>query len=333
MPAQLLPAATQRGTREVPRGCWRRTLAALAAPLALLAAGCTLLPTSAPGTRYPPGLPPRAELTQVPFFAQDQYQCGPAALAAALGYAGVARTPQQLVDQVYVPQRQGSLQPEMLAATRRAGLIAYPLEPQLGAILREIAGGNPVVVLQNLRFDLFPSWHYALVVGYDLDRHELVLRSGTEPRLVLDERDFERSWTKAGQWAFIAVPRGQLPVTATEDEFVAAAASLERASPEDARAAYQLALYRWPDDLAARIGLGNVAYAQHRLAEAQAHYQRAAQTHAGSGDAWNNLAQVLHELGREQEALACALRAVAIGGPRQANYRETLQSIQTAPAR
>src|SRR5690606_15890104 len=58
-------------------------------------------------------------LDNVPFFAQDEYQCGPAALATVLVADGVEVTPEELVDQVYVPARQGSLQIEMLAAPRR----------------------------------------------------------------------------------------------------------------------------------------------------------------------------------------------------------------------
>jgi hypothetical protein len=281
----------------------------------------------------PAGLPSRAELKEVPFFPQDEYQCGPAALATALSFAGVPRSPQDLTAQVYLPERNGSLQAEMMAATRRAGLLPYRLQPDLGAVLQEVAGGHPVIVLQNLRFEYLPKWHYAVVVGFDLESHDAILRSGREPRLVEGLRDFESSWSKAGHWAFTVVPPGQLPVTAREEDFVSATADLERVSPQGAREAYLAALAKWPRDLVARIGLGNVAYGSHRLPEAEAEYRRAAQEHADSADAWNNLAQVLHELDRDADALAAAQRAVAIGGTRQQTYRSTLQSIQSSGPR
>lgn len=299
----------------------------------MCASSCTSLSPADLGTTVPAGLPMHVELAQVPFFPQDEFQCGPAALAMALNYSGVARTPQQLVDQVYLPQRKGSLQPEMLGATRRAGLIAYPLEPNLGAILQEVAGGHPVIVLQNLLFAYFPRWHYAVVIGYDLASHELILRSGTQERLVVRERDFKSSWGKAGNWAFTVVPPGQLPATAGEEAFVAAVASLERVSPQAAREAYGVALGKWPDNLVARIGLGNIAYGLHRLPEAEVQYRMATQEHADSADAWNNLAQVLHEMGRDEDATAAAQRAIAIGGPREHSYRSTLEAIQSVPSR
>ncbi|MET0987939.1 MAG: hypothetical protein ABW034_21275, partial [Steroidobacteraceae bacterium] len=67
----------------------------------------------------PDDLPERVELEQVPFFPQAEYQCGPAALATVLEAAGVATTPDALVPIVYLPARKGTLQTELVAATRR----------------------------------------------------------------------------------------------------------------------------------------------------------------------------------------------------------------------
>jgi tetratricopeptide (TPR) repeat protein len=311
----------------------RRVAEIVCLGLACLAlGGCALLPAAAPAPTYPPGIASRAELTAVPFFPQEEYQCGPAALAMVLQAAGVARTPEQLSREVYLPAKEGSLQSDMLAATRRAGLVAVILPPNLGAIVQELAAGHAVVVLQNLGFDVFPRWHYAVVVGYDLRRHELVLRSGDRQRLVVSEGGFDASWSKSGRWALLAVPARELPASVGEDGYVAAAAVLERVAPDRAREAYELVLSRWPQDLVARMGLGNLAYGARDLGKAEAQYRLAAAEHADSGDAWNNLAQVLHEQGRDGEALAAAQRAVAIGGPRLQAYRETLSAIGVAPA-
>lgn len=294
----------------------------------LLAACASLTPA---GYKDPAisGLPPRVELESVPFHAQDKYQCGPATLAMALGSAGVERRPESLRDEVYLPRRNGSLQPELLAATRRAGLLPYPLEAKPESLLAEVAAGNPVVVLQDMGLlPLRSRWHYALVVGYDLGTGEVILRSGPEKRLVMGISDFDRTWARAGRWAFVALPPARLPATAREDEFLAAAAALERVSPGAARQAYGAALDAWPANLTARLGLGNVAYRLRDLERARTAYQEATREHPESGDAWNNLAQVLHELGHGPQALAAARRAVALGGPRQKTYETTLSGIK-----
>src|SRR5690606_40435641 len=116
-------------------------------------------------------------LDNVPFFAQDEYQCGPAALATVLVADGVEVTPEELVDQVYVPARQGSLQIEMLAAPRRMGRLSYPLLPELQQVLDEVASGRPVLVVQNVGLQRLPQWHYAVVVGYGLGGDVVTHRS------------------------------------------------------------------------------------------------------------------------------------------------------------
>lgn len=299
----------------------------LAAAGALALAACASLPPGDWGNPATDPLPERAERQDAPFHPQEDYQCGPAALATALGSAGIRRGPEELAGEVYIPARQGSLQPEMLAAARRSGAVAYRLAPAPRALLKELAAGHPVVVLQNLRFDWAPQWHYAVAVGYDLPAQQLALHSGREQRLVMDLGDFDRSWAKSGRWAFVALPPDRLPATADEAQYVAAAVALERVAPTAAEAAYRTALGAWPRNLIARIGLGNTAYRRGDMAAAETAFRRAATEHPESGDAWNNLAQVLHERGKTAAAREAAERAVAIGGPRLPIYQRTLEAV------
>ena len=297
----------------------------------LLLGGCATPQLAALQAKPPPGLPERTEITATPFHPQEDYHCGPATLAAVLQHAGVAANPEALARQVYIPGRKGALQAEMLAAVRRHGLIAYRLNPRLEDVLREVAAGTPVVVLQNLAFDFSPIWHYAVAIGYDLPREAIVLRSGTTERLVMTLANFERTWARGEHWAIVAVPPRRLPVTAVEERYVAAAIGLERVAPQAAREAYASALARWESNLLALIGLGNTAYGMKELAAAEAAYRQATREHPEAADAWNNLAQTLLDLGRKDEALAAARRAVGLGGPRLAIYRATVKSIVDAP--
>jgi tetratricopeptide (TPR) repeat protein len=298
---------------------------------AALLAGCAAPQVSNLIERRPADLPAATEIAGTPFFAQADYQCGPASLAALLVYAGRAVTPESLVSQVYLPGRKGSLQAEMLAGARRHGLVAYPLAPRLEALLEEIAAGTPVLVLQNLALDWAPLWHYAVAIGYDLDERVLVLRSGVTRRQLMRLDTFEHTWARSGYWAMLALPPGRLPASAAEQAYVAAVAALERVDPAAARRAYEAALARWPQSLAAELGQGNASYATHDLAAAAAAYRRATERHPASADAWNNLAQALIELGHRDEALAAARRALALGGPRLPTYRETLEHILQRP--
>jgi len=273
-------------------------------------------------------LPQRAELDSVPFYPQEEYQCGPAALAMLLEAAGKPVSPDALRSQVYLPERQGSLQVEMLAAARRNGFVAVELNPKLSDLLAEIAAGNPAVVLQNLALDWAPAWHYAVAIGYDLEERQIVLRSGTERRLQMPLSTFERTWQRGGYWAMLALPPGRFPASVSSAEYLGAVTRLEKAdSSGQAHAAYQRALERWPDQFTALMGVGNTAYRVGDLEGAERAFRRATVVYPRSAAAHNNLAQTLADLDRYDEALAEARVAVGIGGPLEEASVRTLDAI------
>ncbi len=323
-----------------PRG-WRRTPgAAGAAVMALLLAACATPQVSELDRRFPlaaqaaaSALPVRADIGNVPFFPQAQYQCGPAALAMLARHAGLPTTPDELTDQVYVPGRQGSFQVEMLAAARRQGLVAYPLRPQLEDLLREVAAGHPVLVFQNLSLPMAPVWHYAVAIGYDRQRRTLVLHSGETERLEMSLSTFERTWARAGYWSMVALPPSRLPATAQPEPFVSAVAGLERVRPAAAQAAYEAAVAAWPGQPAAWLGWGNTAYALGDKVAAAQRFEATVRQHPGFADGWNNLAQVRMELGQWTAAREAAARAVALGGPRRAAYQALLDRIEAGAGR
>jgi tetratricopeptide (TPR) repeat protein len=292
-----------------------RLLRVAALLLAVLAAGCAVQ-TQALRSAAPAGLPARAELAATPFFPQTEYQCGPAALATALGSAGYAAQPAQLAEQVFLPARTGTLQIEMIAGARRQGAVATRLPATLEAALREVAAGTPVVVLLNLGLSWYPAWHYAVLVGYDLEAGEVLLRSGTTQRAVMAMRSFEHTWTRAGAWAFVVTRPGQWPATAEPRAIVEAALGFERAAaPAEAAQTYRSALQRTGPDLTLQMGLGNSLYARGDKPAAAQAFRRAAEDHPGNAPAWINLASTLTELGDAAAAVDAARRAVALSDP------------------
>jgi len=275
----------------------------------------------------PRDLPTRIELADTPFFPDDSHFCGPAALATSLSAAGLPTQPESLIGQVFLPGREGSLQIEMLAGARRRGAVATMIPGTLEALLRETAAGHPVVVLQNLGLSWAPSWHYAVAVGYDLDAGHMLLRSGPTKRQALSLRTFEHTWNRSQRWAFVALPPGRLPVSATEAEATRALVAFERNAPPAASAqAYRSGLERWPDNATLAMGLGNVLYAAGDKRGAEAVFRRTAEAHDLAA-AHNNHARVLLELGRRTEARRAAERGLAVAGPLRATLLETLEAI------
>lgn len=164
-----------------------------------------------------------------------------------LNASGIKIEPETLVSQVYIPSKKGSLQIEMLASIRRQGRIAYELQPQLIDILREIQAGRPVLVLENFNTGFSQTWHYAVVVGYDLNREELISRSGINRRETLSFNAFEYVWKQGGYWALVVLPLDELPATARENQFAQSVLALEESGHlSHAKIAYQTLVKRWP---------------------------------------------------------------------------------------
>ncbi len=291
----------------------------------LVLAGC-----ASPRLSREADLPRRVELSDTPFVPQTAHHCGPAALATVLAMAGMAASPEDLASRVYLPARKGSLPLDMLGGARRGGAVAATIAPDLDTLLATVRDGHPVVVLQNLGLSWYPVWHYAVVVGHDLDRREIVLRSGTTRREVLSLRTFDITWARSDRWAMVVVrPGTPPPIGVSRDAYAEAVLALERLRlTREAQDAYSVGIARWPDDLQLAVGAGNTAYALGDLEAAESALRRAVARHPTADAALNNLAHVLMERGALDEAEATALRAVAIGGPRQATAVATLDEIR-----
>jgi hypothetical protein len=274
-------------------------------------------------------LPRQHELTKTPFFPQELYHCGPAALATALNAIDINVTPDQLVPEVYIPARQGSLQIEMLAASRRHGALSVKVAPRLDAVLKEVAAGNVVVVMQNLGLSWAPSWHYAVVVGYNLEQEKVWLRSGTFERFEMTLSTFQRTWARSEYWAFVALKPGSLPASDDPDAVAKAIVAFEKNSnKKDAYLSYDAAVKRWPNHLVLLMGLGNSAYALGNYSHATSAFRDVTAAHPDSAAAHNNLANMLMMLGDAKAAKLAAEKALTVVGDDQAMRVQIVKTIE-----
>jgi hypothetical protein len=274
-----------------------------------------------------PGGPDKAMVAEVPFFAQEELQCGPAALAMMLNWSGIAIQPSDLTSEVFTPDLKGSLQSALIGATRRHGRVAYPITGS-EALLAEVSAGHPVIVLVNLGLSWYPKWHYAVVIGFDFEREMIILHSGLTANEHLNSRVFLNIWRRSKYWGLLVLPPDRLPAIADEGEWLEAVAGLERTDRwQEAAEGYSTALNRWPKSFVAWMGLGNSRYSLHDLSGSAEAFRQAALLQPENGIPFNNLAQVLHNQGKREEALASAQRAVDLGGPLLDSFRQTLEEI------
>lgn len=280
------------------------------------------------------GLPGSVDLDGTPFHPQQRYQCGPAALATVLSASGATVTPEALVPEVYLPGRQGSLQPELVASTRGHGRLPYVLPPSADVLFATIADGVPVLVLQKLGAGPFPGWHYAVLVGYDAGEEHVLLRSGTTRRKVMSAQQFLATWDRGGRWAMVALRPGDVPPVPDFANYMTAAAGLEAVGrAEDARLSYQAAMREWPDQALPQLALANLAYARGDLAGAERGFNAAARLDPADAAARNNRAEVLRQMGCATAARheVERARALAADGPLEATVVATARQVAAMP--
>jgi ABC-type bacteriocin/lantibiotic exporter with double-glycine peptidase domain len=143
--------------------------------------------------------PPRQQrlIPDLPFFAQEYLQCGPAALAAVLNHHGQNTTPQEVARDIFRPQV-GTLTLDMVLHARRQGLAARWYDGSLSDLLRAVEAEKPLIVLLDQGVGPVENNHYAVVAGYAPDG--VVLNSGRTEHLVTDWGRFYRQWRRAGRW-------------------------------------------------------------------------------------------------------------------------------------
>lgn len=244
----------------------------------------------------PGDTPTRAAVAEVPLIKQQDFFCGPASLAMVLQWSGMEVTQTEIAAQAFSSAAEGTYLADMTGAARRRGQLVVGIStfPEL---LNEIAAGHPVIVFQNLGLSWVPKWHYAVVVGYDLENRKIFLHSGELDRMTMPIRLFERTWRRGEHWALVVLPPEQMPASDDQWEILRAAAALERTGHTvAAEKIYANGFLRWPRNWIWPYGLGNARYSRGDLIGAKKAFERAIAVDPSVPEVQHNLAQINLEL-------------------------------------
>ncbi len=133
-------------------------------------------------------------IERVPFYPQDDYQCGPSSLAAVLNLRGVMVGPAEIASAVYSESARGTLDVDMIFYAEAKGLKAVRYQGSGEDLRRNVDAGNPVIVLVDYGFWVYEKAHFMVVIGYN-DRG-FIVNSGKEQMKFISEDDLLKVWKK-----------------------------------------------------------------------------------------------------------------------------------------
>ena len=221
--------------------------AGLVASLLLLTA-CQTPPQTKALLGEPPPITNHHLINKVPFYPQQQFFCGPTTLAEVANFYDLEQSPEAIAPSTFVPGLEGSLQIEMVAASRQLGMLAYAERGTMRQLLNLLAENIPVIVLQNNSVAWLPQWHYAVAIGYDLASQEIILHTGVTQEHRLNFATFERTWQRGDYWMLVMLPPSQSSEHLAPFVYTKACQDLLDTGQNNAGVtALQSAIKQWPD--------------------------------------------------------------------------------------
>lgn len=259
-----------------------------------------------------PNIPPLHEISEVPFSPQEEYYCGPTTLAEVLNFYGIEIDAEEIAPSLFIPERRGSLQIEMVSSARQYGLLSYAGKTTLEQLLSLVSDDIPVIVLQNLGTSWYPRWHYALVIGYNLSEETVLLHTGLSRRRNVPMALFENTWRRGEYWMLAAFPPQKSSKYLDPFLYTRAAQDLMEVNETDASlTALESATAQWSDYWLPYLLLGNY-YMDTAPTRALSWYERGATAGEQVSSYLNNYAYGLLRSGRSSEAVDTILKAIAL---------------------
>ncbi|NCO84454.1 MAG: hypothetical protein COZ31_07025 [Nitrospirae bacterium CG_4_10_14_3_um_filter_44_29] len=140
-------------------------------------------------------------ISNVPFYAQEAYQCGPASLAGVMNYWKIDVKPDDIAKEIYSKSAKGTLNIDMIIYPQKKGLTAEQYSGGMKDLKKNIDSGYPLIVLVDYGFWAFQANHFMVVVGYN--EGGVIVNSGKDKGKFIPEEDFIKTWERTKFWTLL----------------------------------------------------------------------------------------------------------------------------------
>lgn len=149
-------------------------------------------------------------IDQVPYFEQESFQCGPAALATVINYwygknkSNKWLSVETIVGEIYSPSAKGVLGLDLEAYARKHGFNAIQSSGAIEEIKRNIDAKIPTIILVDYGGVFHQQNHFMVAKGYTQDG--VVFNSGRRENHLIPNDILQRIWKKTDFWTLIIKP-------------------------------------------------------------------------------------------------------------------------------
>jgi tetratricopeptide (TPR) repeat protein len=277
--------------------------------------------------RTQPASPAAQVIPNVPMQKWGIESCGAGSLSTVLQHYGDATSMQEW-DASLPKTRGGVLSIDMLVAARKRGFDAQLVTGTAENVEAELAAGRPVILMLRVidsvgkHLDFF---HYVVVDGIDRERGLIRTQWGDRQGRWTTFAKLEKPWAGGGHAAILIHPRDELT-----EQLRAAVVLEEKGDYAAAAQSYRDLLSRHPGSALLWTNLGNANVQLSRRGEAEEDFRKALDVDPKSRDAMNNLAWLLYQQKRLDEAETFARKAASINGPDSYLVLDTLARVLAA---
>jgi len=266
-------------------------------------------------------------IPNVPMQKWDIKSCGAGSLSAVLQHHGDPTTMDEW--QASLPKTRGGVMSiDLVLAARKQGFDAELVTGDAALVEGEVRDGRPVILM--LQVVQYPGksldfFHYIVVDGFDPSTNLFRTQFGDgKPRWVPIKR-LASAWKKTKNATIVIRPRDP-----NADALRAAVRLEEEGKYALAAHAYRELLQRDPKSVLAWTNLGNAEMQIGRRPAAEEAFRKALELQPDAADTLNNLAWLLYEEKRIEEAEPLARKAVITQAPDPWLRLDTLARILAA---
>jgi predicted double-glycine peptidase len=146
----------------------------------------------------------------VPFFAQETYRCGPAALATVMDYwykkQGSTEwiMPEQIAADIYSPTAKGVLAMDLEIYARKHGFRTEQYAGNMADLRQNVGRGIPSIIFVDYGFSIYEQHHFMVVTGSTPDA--IIVNSGKHENQPVSDKELEKIWKRNRYWTLVIKP-------------------------------------------------------------------------------------------------------------------------------